>query len=343
MALKAKEIAEIIGVSQATLSLVVNNKPGISAQTRQRVIAELKSRGFDYLLNEETQPDNNYISNRKTIGFINYRVGGELLGEDSFFPLILDALEMRARKYGYNLSYINVSRDNVENEIQKIKLAECQGIAIFATEMKKNDILPFINLGIPFVLLDNYFNDFPINAVKVNNEQGTYTAVKYLYEAGHRKVGYLQSGIDINSFHERCAYAQNAISSFGMEDPSNYTWTIGYPMESAYEGMKQLLTSHPKLPTAFLADNDLVVAGAMKALSEAGYRIPEDISFIGFDDRPICFLMNPALSTVRLPRQYFGAEAIELLIRILNGDTDLQVKLEINTELALRNSVVKLN
>lgn len=337
MALKAKEIAELIGVSQATLSLVVNNKQGISAQTRQRVISELKARGFDYLLNGVVD-DENYISSRKTIGFVNYRVGGELLGEDSFLPLILDSLETRARKYGYNLAYINISRENVQNEIQNIKLAECQGIAIFATEMKEKDIEPFLKLGIPFVLLDNYYNNLPINTVKVNNEQGTYIAVRYLYELGHRKVGYLQSGVDINSFRERCENALHAMKEFCMESPEKYVWEVGYPFENAYLGMKRLLEHRPELPTAFLADNDLVSAGAMKAVKEAGYQIPDDVSFIGFDDRPICLLVEPQLSTVRLPRQYFGAEAIELLIRILSGDADMQVKLEINTELVLRKS-----
>lgn len=339
MVLTAKEIADIIGVSPATLSLVINNKPGISVHTRQKVIGELKKRKFNYLLNDPVKEDN---SSRKVIGFVNYRVGGELLGENSFFPMILDGLENRARKHGYNLVYLNISRENVRSEIQNILAAECQGIVIFATEMKREDIGPFLKMGLPFVILDNHFNSLPINSVKVNNEQGTYIAVQYLYQHGHRKIGYLQSGIDINSFQERYDCVRKALGKFSMEIPEKYVWVLGYPMEAAFKEMKRLLTKKNDLPTAFLADNDLVAAGAMKAVKEAGYRVPDDISFVGFDDRPICFLTEPGLSTVRLPSQYFGAEAIEMLVRVLRGEGDIQVKLEISTTMVERKSVADI-
>ena len=339
MVLTAKEIADMIGVSPATLSLVVNNKPGISDRTRQKVINELKKRKFNYLLNELTEKDNN---NRKVIGFVNYRVGGELLGEDSFFPMILDGIENRARKHGYNLTYINISRENARNEIKSIVAAECQGIVLFATEMKKEDMEPFLNLGIPFIILDNHFNSLPINSVKVNNEQGTYIAVEYLYKHGHRKIGYLQSGIDINSFQERYDCARKALEKFSLEIPDKYVWVLGYPMKAAYTEMKRFLLKKSELPSAFLADNDLVAAGAMKAVREAGLRVPEDVSFVGFDNRPICFLTEPGLSTVQLPSQYFGAEAIEMLVRTLEGEDDMQMKLEISTTMVERGSVAEI-
>lgn len=343
MAMKAKEVAEILGISQATLSLVVNNRPGISAHTRQKVLSELKARGFDYLINEtseETEAEGTG-GNSKVIAFVNYRVNGELLEFDSFFPLIINNLERRARKYGYNLSYINVSRFDIENGICNIKASECSGYVIFATEMKEQDMQPFLNLKIPFVLLDNRFNGQDINVVKVNNEQGTYIGVEHLWKKGHRKMGYLRSGVDIDSFDERCMFALKAMHEFGAENPEKYLYTIGYPMEPAYEGMKKLLERNPELPTAFMVDNDLVAAGAMKALKEAGYRVPEDVSFVGFDDRPICFLMEPQLTTVQLPREYFGAEAVEILIRMLNGETDINLKVEVNSKLIERESVAE--
>lgn len=339
MALKAKEIAEILGISQATLSLVVNDKPGISEKTRSRVIQELRDGGYDYLLSEQTRKDMVPEGEMRSIGFIIYTASGELLGYNSFFPFIMEGLENRTRKYGYNICFITVRKENIQVDIQRIKDAGYCGCAIFATEMHEDDIAYFTKLDIPLVLLDNCFNTYSLNSVKINNQQGTYLAVQNLIKNGHKKIGYLRSGLDINSFEERYQSALNAMRNFGIDAPEQYTYTIGYRTEVAAEGMKNLLQEGRDLPTAFLADNDIVAAGAMLACREAGIKIPEELSFIGFDDRPECIVCNPPLSTIRISRQYFGAEAIELLVRMLNGETNIQMKIEIGTEMVERGSV----
>lgn len=364
MALTAKEVAKLIGVSQATLSLVINNKPGISAKTRQKVLHELKERGLEYMLNqstvhaEESGSKTPYISEEKpyskenefreevqevrqnrTIGFVTFRVGGELLEYHSFQPLIMEHLEIRARKYGYNLVYITINRNDMRASIQNIKVAGCSGFVIFATEMKEQDVYLFEELHIPFVLLDNHFNLHPLNSIKVNNEQGTYLAVDYLWKKGHRKIGYLRSKADISSFEERCQSALKAMKDYGCETPEEYVFNIRYSLEEASADMKELLSQNPKMPTAFMADNDVVAVGAMIACKEMGYHIPEEISFIGFDDRPMCMMIEPKLTSIRLPREYFGAEAIEILVRMLNGEENILEKIEINTSLVERESV----
>ena len=168
MALTAKEVAGIIGVSQATLSLVINNKPGISDRTRNKVLRELRARGYEYLINEEAfaaSEDNPSISDvanisaesSGTIGFVNYQVGGELLGVDSFFPLIITGIEAAASENGYNVSFINIERSRIAEGIKQLIASGCSGYVIFATELKEQDLTPFIQLRIPFVILDNYF------------------------------------------------------------------------------------------------------------------------------------------------------------------------------------------
>lgn len=234
---------------------------------------------------------------------------------------------------------MNISRECAAEGILAIQAEGYQGIVIFATEMERQDLEPFQKAGIPFVLLDNYFANLPVNSVKVNNEQGIYNAVKYLYQQGHRKIGYLRSGKQISSFEERYRCVQKNAKLFGMECADQHVWTLGYPMEDAYYEMKKCLQQNTELPSVFLADNDLVAAGAMKAVKETGYRIPEDISFIGFDDRPICLSTEPRLTTVKIPRQYFGAEAIEMLVRTLDGEKNINVKLEISTSIVARESV----
>ncbi|MDO4279911.1 MAG: LacI family DNA-binding transcriptional regulator [Lachnoclostridium edouardi] len=341
MTIKAKELAQQLGVSAATLSLVLNRKPGISDKTREKIIKELQNLGYGYLIKNPQSE----AQLQKTIGFVIYKNDGKMLGLNSFYPLILDGVESTARKYGYNLVIINLERADIENQIRYITDANCVGYVIFATEMKNNEIDYFENLGLPFVLLDNYYNDRRINTVKVNNEQCCYLAVKHLVEMGHQRIGYLSSGLSINSFLERRKFSMEALISFGITDMDKYTYNIGYPIDQSAEGILPILKKYKKsqLPTAFLADNDLVAIGAMQGMKHFGYQLPDDFSFIGNADRPISSLIEPRLTTIRVPQERFGAEAIFQLIQQLQNQESSFTRVEINGELVVRESVKNIN
>lgn len=341
----AKELAAMIGVSQATVSLVINGKPGISEKTRSHVISELRRLGYgDMIRSRQTapaeQPEN---TTAQTLGFVLYRNEGKMLGLNSFYPLFLDAVENTARGCGYNLVIINIDRAHANQQIQYITDAGCIGYVIFATEMQEKDLTPFEKLGLPFVLMDNYFIDKEINSVTVNNVQGCYLAVEHLLKMGHTKIGYLSSGLDITSFKERRAFSREMLQLQGIQEMEIYT--IGYPIDEACEGMKQLIASNKikKMPTAFLADNDLVAIGAMQACKELGYKIPDDISFVGNADRPISSLVEPKLTTIGVPHDRFGSEAVMQLIRQLEGERGTYIWVNVNGQLIIRSSVKDLN
>ena len=340
--LKGKEIAEELGISPATLSLIANNKPGISEETRKRVISQLIERGYDYVLSEEVLKPRISENAVKNIGFVIYRETGDLLENNSFFPLIMDGMEFAARSHGYGLNYINVYQKSIDQDLQYISDSGCAGFVLFSTELHRKDVDRFRKLGIPFVILDNYFRGCEINCVTVGNEEGIFSAMRYLVQRGHRKIGYLKSGIDIDSFKERYQCAVSAAKEMEAEPLERYCWTIGYPIEQAAKGMAKLLEDHPDLPTAFLSDNDLVSIGAMRALRGAGYRVPEDVSLIGYDDRPVCTMTQPQLTSVRIPRNAFGGESVELIIRLIEGHVRGCVKTEVYCDIAERNSVADL-
>ena len=281
----------------------------------------------------------------KVISFVLFKENGNLLGSNTFFPLILEGIESSARKKGYSLNIINIENTNLDAELSYISDSNCAGFVIFATEMHEKAVSHFESLGIPFVIFDNEFLDKEINCVKVNNRQGTYLAARHLYEMGHTNIGYLSSGLEINSFKEREKAALEAVRSFGLKAGRDSVYTIGYPHEHAEEGMDTLLekVSADQLPTAFLADNDLVSIGAIRSLRKHGYRVPEDFSFVGFDDRPICTLVEPALTTIQLPRELFGAEAVNLLIRQIEENLNSCMTVEINSRLIVRDSVRDLH
>ena len=128
-------------------------------------------------------------------------------------------------------------------------------------------------------------------------------------------------------------------------DMEKFTYTIGYPIDQAAEGILPVLKKHKKseLPTAFLADNDLVAIGAMQGMKEFGYQLPDDFSFVGNADRPISSLVEPKLTTIRVPQERFGSEAVFQLIQQLQNQETSFTRVEINGELIVRDSVKDIN
>lgn len=341
MSLKAKDLAELLGISPATVSLVLNNKPGISEATREKVINKIHELGYSNLLNRIT-------SNGKNIGFIIYKRHGHIISESPFFSLIIESIDNTAKKYGYNLMVMHVDKTKfIEQDLERIKNSECEGLIIFATEMLKEDLEFFKDIQIPFILLDNCIIDEPIDSVSINNAYGTLEAVKHFVTNGHRKIGYLQSKIFINSFDERKRGFFSALNRFGIQTSEKYIFEVGYPEEMAYQDFKEILNNTKDIPTALFADNDLIAYGTIRALKEFGYRVPEDVSIIGFDDRPICLFVEPKLTTVNVPKDLFGSTVVETLISRLESislgkELESFIRTEIGTQLIERDSVAKI-
>ena len=157
MALRAKDIAEMLGVSTATVSLVLNNKPGVGEQKRQEIISRIRELGCDYLLKDIPVTKGN-------IGFVVYKTIGKIVDESPFFNYILEGLNSSLSEYGYNLSFVYMNR-NTSSEVQEMQLrsSDCRGFLIFGVEMQREDLQVFIDTGLPFVVLDNSFQDSDVD------------------------------------------------------------------------------------------------------------------------------------------------------------------------------------
>lgn len=353
MAIRAKELAQLLGVSEATLSLVLNNKGSISQRTRADITKKIMDMGYGYMFrrNEagmtEAQPlmdaSQNLEYKEGCIGFVIYKDTGLFMENTSFFPLIIDGMDKMARRYGYHFLVINISRDMKEEEkLQCIRKSGCVGYVIYAPELPVEEIDTFQKLEIPFVLLDNYFPNKMVDAVTLDNAQGIYVLLQFLRRRGHTRIGYLSGGVDMQSFRERRTNFRRYMKELGLQVKEEYLATLGYPDEEAYKGMLEYIGHTKELPTAFVTDNDCVAFGAMKALQESGYTIPKDISVVGFSDRPLCMYIMPNITTVRIPRMRFGGEAVDLLInKILKNPYDEErsvVRIQVSMQLVERES-----
>ncbi len=330
-----KEIVEKTGVSASTVSLVLNNKPGISGTTRQRVFDAMVELGY-----QDYAPRATAKGKQRCIQFILYKKHGRIVSDTPFFSNVLEGVEAQIKKYGFTLmvSYIYEAQ-GVEQQLQNILSTGCAGMILLATEMMHKDLALFTKSEIPFVVLDSYFEEITADTVVINNMQGAFLATRHLCEQGHTQIGYLKSNTPINNFFERKDGYKKALKYFKRPYNSEFVLSLGASVETAYVDMKNQLADHHKLPTAFFADNDIIAIGAIRAMREAGIRVPEDVSVIGFDDIPMCDMLDVPLTTIRVPKRHIGMLAVDRLVDILQNPTDVRIKVEVRTELVERSSV----
>ena len=334
MGITAKELARQLGLSEAAVSLALNRKPGVSTATRNRVIAAAEAGGYDFS-RLKPMPEQNSGS----IYFVMYKKHGAVVADTPFFSQLSEGVNDGCRELPYFLSiqYLHEEED-IPARLAEWKRTGCRGLILLGTEMQQQDLRPFRQAELPLVLLDNYFEDADVNSVLINNIKGAYTAADYLIRKRHTQPGYLHSSYSINNFEERADGFYKALRKNGLSTSRSIVHRLTPSVEGAYADMKELLDRGEPLADCYFADNDLIAAGAMRAMREAGHRIPQDIAIVGFDDMPICTYVEPALTTVRVPKQYMGRMAVRRLHELINDPDSLPIKIEISTSLQKRKS-----
>jgi LacI family transcriptional regulator len=329
MAVTVKDIARQTGFSPATVSMVMNSRPGIGEDVRMKILGVAKELGYE-------RQKRSFHGYPKNINMVMYKKHGNVVNDNPFFEELTQGIELSTRKINWNLliSYYYESQNHAE-QINAINASPCRGIILLATEMCAEDLARFSSLSVPMVLLDNTFDDANLDSITINNIHGSMQAVKYLEKLGHRKIGHLKSSAGITNIIERC---EGYFKGLSTPSPEKYTVSIAPTSEKAYEDMQAYLASKPEIPSAFFADNDIIAISCIRALREAGYKIPENVSIVGFDDIPACEIIDPPLTSMRVSRQTMGALAVEQLFKRINKDTSENVRIAVNTTLVSRSS-----
>lgn len=335
MSITAKEIARIMNVSEAAISMALNDKPGVSKTLKKRIIAVAEEYGYDFSRLAQKQNATGKIA------FISYKKHGAVVDETPFFEKLIEGISEGCKNANYSLNtYFLNDSDDIAAELKKIRYDNCVGFLILGTEMTKFDLLPFLEPNIPVVVMDTYFDEINADYITINNIQGAYTATKYLIQHYHVQPGYLHSSYPIVNFTERMDGFMNAIRHCGMSPSKCVIHSLSPSIDGAYSDMKALLASGEDHATVYFADNDLIAIGAMKAFTEAGYSIPKDIAIIGFDNISLCTQTATKLASINVPKQYYGKYATERLFEKLKNPVSQSIKIEIATELVLRNSAM---
>jgi DNA-binding LacI/PurR family transcriptional regulator len=333
MGLKTKDIAAALHISPATVSLVLNNKPGVGKQTRERIFKYISDSGYD--AGVLSKP---LLEGKRNIRFIVYKKHGMVVSDTPFFSQLIEGIEQESRRSGYNLliSYIDETAEN-NSALRIVSENLPDGILILATEMATEDIIKFCDLAAPVVALDRPFKGLAIDTVVIDNVQGAREAVTYLIEMGHARIGYLHSSVEISNFMQRCEGFAGALRDHGLAVGEDSVLSLVSTFDGAYSDMQAFLQSGRELAEAYFADNDIIALGAVKAMNEAGIRVPEDVSVVGFDDIPMAAMTD--LSTVGVFKQRLGMIAVKRLIERINNPLEEYVNIEVGTRLIFRKSV----
>lgn len=176
-----KELAKQLDISPTALSFILNNKPGVSVKTRNRVLNQLHELGLSNLINTSGSSDNSPGTNR-LLTFLVYKRHGKILNQHPFFLLLMESMEVQAQKYGYNLLFKTIDKSkNTNEQIDSLNACNTLGFIIFGTEMMQDDIPYLSSLNQPYVVIDNNFSFYELNTISIDNQLGTYQAIEYLY------------------------------------------------------------------------------------------------------------------------------------------------------------------
>jgi len=347
MEITAKDIAKKLGVSPSAVSLAMNGKPGVSVATREKILAEAVRLGYAVTRKEIPPPAQN-------IRYVIFLEGGATVKETSFYSIVLQGVEAIAKEKGYNvlISYFYSSGDWTEQIAAVCK--DVAGLIILATEMEDRHIEKALmygadKLNIPMVLVDNATSLVDVDCVVADNLTGAYHAASYLFEKGHPDVGYLRSQERIDSFDERQRGFLKARKAHGIPaSVQPMCIDVDIASEKAFYDMCAWLDQGGKPLSAFFADNDIIAAACIRALKAKGYRVPENVSVVGFDDMPVCTMIDPTLTTIRIMKEQMGVTAMNILYqRITERErgtcnwTAGVYRTTISTRLVERESVTK--
>lgn len=332
--LSVKKISELTGLSPATVSNALSGRRAVSKEASEKIAEVIKDLGYT----------TNSRKTLKNIKFVVFRKSGLIIDESVFHTAVIEGVEAEAKEHGLSTIFVKLQGDDVDyaDQVRKLVTDPEAAIVLLATEMSSEDFEPFRNCPCPIILLDGWDEQGCFSSVLIDNFHSAFNAVEHLIANGHTEIGYLSGSFRIDAFKSREIGYLAGLGSHNLKAKSDYKFVLTPKLEAAYQDMKEYLAKKPKLPTAFFADNDLIALGCLKALVESGYRVPEDVSIVGFDDLNFCVLSNPALSTIHVNKPEMGREAVRRLIDFVENGNSTPFKIASTTTFVERDSVKKI-
>ena len=331
-----KDIAKETDLSIATVSRVINKVGGQHYSEKSKKIVEDAIKRLNYKPNMIARG----LKKRrtKTIGFVVPEL-------DSFYSEIFLGAQDIALKYKYSAFLCNT---NYNEKLEKLHLENLlnrrvDGLIFTTGLLDSNLVYEFLEEGIPVVLIENFINDSKIPTVKLDNYKYAKIAVKHLINEGYRRISYISAPIEeIYSLKERYEGYKDALKENGIKFDESFvcfsrTLRGEWDLSQSYKLIENIMskTDHPD---ALFIISDTVAMIALQVVKKMGYKIPDDVGVVGFDDRRICRYLDTPLTSVYQPKYKMGAKGMELLLKIIKGEEIKERNIYLDMGLSIRES-----
>lgn len=304
------DVAKKSGLSVVTVSRVINNVPTVRKNNREKVLQAMRE------LNYSPHSAARTLASGKTgvIGLILTTL------RDSVFEEIVREINEQLENHGYFLaiSIDGVNRSESENRMNYLIQADrVDGIILLSSLKEREYVQELRAKNIPFVLIDNHVPDTEAVMVQVDNYAGGYMAARHLLDLGHRQIGLICGPEHLLSARQRRQGFEQALADAGLSAAAFAQ--VVFDTRAGFCTAQEWIAAGHRI-TALSAADDFLALGAMQAYQAAGYRIPEDIAIIGYDDQDFACKIHPSLTTVRQPVEQLGREAVKRLLAMLDGE-----------------------
>lgn len=328
-----KDVAELSGVSVATVSRVINNSPKASQASREAVFNAMKT--LQYQPNANARALAN--QNSQTLGLIVADVS------DPFFGAMVKAVDQVALQSGNFLLVANGYHDAEKEKmmIEQLISHRCSGLIVHAKMLSDVELANYLSQVPSMVLINRIVPGYESRCIALNDRYGSWLATKHLIQEGHTRIGFLCSNHHISDSQDRLQGYTDALSEHGIPIDERLI-ARGEPDESGGEvAMTELLARTQDL-TGIVCYNDSMAAGALAVMNDNSIRVPQDISLIGFDDVLIARYLHPKLTTIRYPVNAMAKDAAHLAIALAHGDPLPDVTNMLTPTLVRRHSVANV-
>lgn len=325
------DIAKAAGVSKTAVSFVLNNKEGISEQTRQKVLDVIKQTNYKPTMNSKRL----FFHKSFTIAVVFDQSGYRL--DNLFYLGIMSALLKRCTDYNYSLvyseySYVDGAVKLPENMLNK----DVDGV-VFLKDIPVELINTLKNLEIPYVIADAHAEYEALYTVNVDYQLAAYTAVNYLISRGHRRIGFV-GNMQLPAFYSQSISGyQKALEENGLPVEPAWCFEKVHDRKTTEQYMAQLLENRER-PTAIFCMEDILAIELIRYLQKNKLCVPEDISVIAIDDIILSNEIFPGLTTVAIDKDLLGSSAIDILMNLIDQKPTSSVSITA-TDIVVRESV----
>lgn len=323
-----KDVAEAAGVSTATVSRVLSDKPHVRPELRQRVLAAMDD--LDYRPNRVARSLR--AKRSSIIGLIVSDI------QNPFFTAVSRAVEDMASAKGMSIFLCN-SDENQDKEMMYLEHMRAENVAgvIFSpTRQTADAFAERVDVDLPMVVIDRRVQGFDVDSVLIENVESAYQLTEHLLADGYRRIGAM-FGVASTTGRERRKGFVQALRDHELELEPGMVNYVDAREEVGYEATRQLLNL-PERPEAILTSNGLLATGAFRALRESQLAIPDEIAFATFDDTPWAGLVEPPVTVIRQPTYEIGKTACEILLERIDEPSRPTRQVILKSALVVRQS-----